>query len=256
MNNQSTKRIARVAATREAIVAAAERLFAEQGVQAVSNRQISEAAGQGNNAAVGYHFGTKADLVRAIVRKHVGQMEPLRERRLAATGDSTELRAWIECLVGPIIEHFDSLGDPSWFARFAAQVQSDPQLRPIVEEEARRVDSIDLTVAGLRRCLPHLPEPVVEERFRLMQMLLVFTPASREAALAKGAPVYGTSWHEAGAALIDAIVGLLQAPHTAQGTSGDEARPAEKAPSKAVPHKAVPPKAVPSKETEPARRTP
>ncbi|WP_272459542.1 TetR/AcrR family transcriptional regulator [Polyangium jinanense] len=44
--------------TREVILAAAERLFAEHGVAAVSNRQVSEAAGQGNNFAVGYHFGT------------------------------------------------------------------------------------------------------------------------------------------------------------------------------------------------------
>ncbi|WP_416969054.1 hypothetical protein [Streptomyces sp. 4F14] len=29
-------------------------------MHAVANRQISRAAGQGNNAAVTYHFGTKA----------------------------------------------------------------------------------------------------------------------------------------------------------------------------------------------------
>jgi cytochrome P450 len=51
------------------ILATTERLFAERGIHAVSNRQISEAAGQGNSAAVGYHFGTKADLVRAIARR-------------------------------------------------------------------------------------------------------------------------------------------------------------------------------------------
>ena len=48
----------RASSTQEAILVAAERLFAEHGVFAVSNRQVSEAAGQGNNAAVGYHFGT------------------------------------------------------------------------------------------------------------------------------------------------------------------------------------------------------
>ena len=39
----------RASSTREAILTAAERLFAEHGVYAVSNRQVSEAAGQGNN---------------------------------------------------------------------------------------------------------------------------------------------------------------------------------------------------------------
>jgi AcrR family transcriptional regulator len=224
MNTQSTKRIDRVAATREAIINAAERLFAEQGVQAVSNRQISEAAGQGNNAAVGYHFGGKDDLIRAIVRKHVALMEPRRERHLERIGDSTDLRDWVTCLVRPINEHYDSFEGVSWFARFGAQVQTDPRLRPIVEDEALKVESIDRTVTGLRRCLPPLPEDVIEERFRMMQMLLVLGPASREAALARETPVYGSSWREAGEALIDAIVGLLQAPHTQYGKETAPAR--------------------------------
>jgi len=231
MNATSTKRIERVAATREAIISAAERLFAEQGVQAVSNRQISEAAGQGNNAAVGYHFGGKTDLVRAIVQQHIARMEPVRERELDAIGDSTDLRDWVACLVRPITEHFDSFEGTSWFARFAAQLNADPQLRPIVEEEALQAESLDRTVTGLRRNMPPLPEDVVEQRFRMMQMLLVFTPASRESAMAKGEPVYGSSWHEAGEALIDAIVGLLQAPHTNQAPPADqEATPARRTP--------------------------
>ena len=49
----------RASTTQEAILTAAERLFAEHGVFAVSNRQVSEAAGQGNNAAVGYREGPR-----------------------------------------------------------------------------------------------------------------------------------------------------------------------------------------------------
>ena len=86
------KRDAQVNATREALLTAAERLFAERGVHAVANRQISEAAGQGNNAAVSYHFGTKADLVRAITRKHVDQIERTRARMVVGIGDSADLR--------------------------------------------------------------------------------------------------------------------------------------------------------------------
>lgn len=70
-----TRRDEQVSATREALLTAAERLFAEHGVHAVANRQISEAAGQGNNAAVSYHFGTKVDLVRAIARRHAEGIE-------------------------------------------------------------------------------------------------------------------------------------------------------------------------------------
>jgi AcrR family transcriptional regulator len=60
-------------------------------VHEVSNRQISEAAGQGNNTAVGYHFGTKTDLIRAILRRH---REPVEARR-------KELYAESVLIVGP-----------------------------------------------------------------------------------------------------------------------------------------------------------
>src|SRR6478736_6380215 len=98
--------------TREAILTAAERLFAEHGVFAVSNRQVSEAAGQGNNAAVGYHFGTKTDLVRAIEHKHAVPVEKLREDRIAAMPESgIGLRDWVECLVLPLTDHLTELGN-------------------------------------------------------------------------------------------------------------------------------------------------
>ena len=45
--------------TKEQIVLAAEGLFAERGIEGVSLRQIGTAAGNGNNSAVQYHFGTK-----------------------------------------------------------------------------------------------------------------------------------------------------------------------------------------------------
>src|SRR3989442_10357534 len=103
-------RAVRVNATRELILTTAERMFAERGVNAVSNRQVSEAAGQGNNTAVGYHFGTKADLVRAIVRKHATGIEEIRARLLAGIGDSTDVRDWVDCVVRPIPEHLGALG--------------------------------------------------------------------------------------------------------------------------------------------------
>jgi len=104
-------------------------------------------------------------------------MEPMRERRVAALGAEPTLREWIDCLVGPITEHFDALGAPSWFARFSAQIQSDPHCGDRAAE-ARSADTIDLTIAGIRARLPELPEAVVEQRFRMMQMLLVLSPAS------------------------------------------------------------------------------
>jgi AcrR family transcriptional regulator len=215
-----TARAERVQATREAILAAAERLFAEHGVFAVSNRQISEAAGQGNNAAVNYHFGTKTDLVRAIVRRHSEAIERIRVRMVAEAAGSTDLRDWIACLVRPNAEHLATLDGPSWFARFAAQVQTDPELREIMTAESLTSPSLNRAVEGLKRCLPELPPEVRAERDEMIRQLMVHMTAERERALADGRPTARATWHDAATGLIDAIVGLLQAPVTpAQGGS-------------------------------------
>ena len=45
--------------TKQQIVLTAERLFAEQGLDGVSLRQLAAAAGNANKSAVRYHFGSK-----------------------------------------------------------------------------------------------------------------------------------------------------------------------------------------------------
>jgi AcrR family transcriptional regulator len=208
-------RAERAGATRDRILATAERLFAEHGVFAISNRQVSEAAGQGNNAAVGYHFGTKNDLVRAIVRRHNEQIEQLRAQMAAEIDDSTNLRDWVACLVRPSTEHFAALGNPTWYARFSAQVMTDPALREIMFEEAFSSSaSLQHVVDGMLRCLPDLPDDVRQERGDMARQLMVHMLAERERALAEGTPTPRASWHDAGTGLIDAIVGMWQAPVT------------------------------------------
>ncbi|MES5819999.1 TetR family transcriptional regulator [Streptomyces sp. RG80] len=207
-------RAEQVGVTRELILTAAERLFAERGVYAVSNRQVSEAAGQGNNAAVGYHFGTKADLVRAIVRKHAEQIEEIRARLLAGIGDSTDVRDWVDCLVRPVLEHLGAMEGPTWFARFCAQVMTDPALHQIMVEESLASPSLRRIVDGFNRCLPELPADVRAERGAMARHLLVHMPAERERALAENRPTPRASWHDAATGLGDAVLGIWLAPVT------------------------------------------
>lgn len=210
-------RTERASSTQEAILVAAERLYAEHGMFAVSNRQVSEAAGQGNNAAVGYHFGTKADLVRAIEEKHRGPVERLREQMLAelfASGRDSEMRGWVACLVRPLTDHLEELGNPTWYARFAAQAMTDPAYYNIIVKGALSSPSLVQVVDGINRCLPNLPVDVRFERNIMARNLLMHTCADRERALAAGAAMAQPSWRAAASGLIDAIVGLWLAPVT------------------------------------------
>ncbi|MEV5894323.1 TetR family transcriptional regulator [Nonomuraea fuscirosea] len=214
--------------TREAILDAAERLFAEHGVGDVSNRQIAQAAGQANNFAVGYHFGAKPDLVRAIVRRYTTETEGRRLRMLAAidssagSGDSGgpggpgDLRAWISCLVRPATGHLDALGVPCWRARCLAQFDTVPGLRRIVIDESVATPSMRRTLEGMFRLLPELPEEVHRERSDMSRLLVVHTLAERERALHEGGGTARTSWEATATGLVDALAGLWPAPVTTE----------------------------------------
>jgi AcrR family transcriptional regulator len=207
-------RSVRVNATRELILSTAERLFAERGVHEVSNRQISEAAGQGNNTAVGYHFGTKADLIRAIVRKHAEPIEARRKELVAEIEGSTEVRDWVTCLVRPATDHMGSLGNPSWLARFNAQLMNDPALREVQIEESLTSPSLREILNGLNGCLTDLPIPVRMERGDMARHLIVQMCAEYERAQAEGTPTARATWQEMSDGLVDGIVGLWTAPVT------------------------------------------
>ena len=200
------------AGTREAIMATAERLFAEHGVTSVSSRQISEAAGQGNNAAVGYHFGTKADLIRAIVHRHDEVIELSRRRHADRVGAEGAVREWVACLVLPLTEHMAAAGATSWYARFLVQMSTDPALREIVDDEVLRSTQIARIAQGLLPCLAGLPTAVREERLLMARSLLLHTCAARERALAVSGEAPGPAWEQTAKMLVDAISGLLLAP--------------------------------------------
>ncbi|OBF11431.1 TetR family transcriptional regulator [Mycobacterium sp. ACS4054] len=228
MTAERVARADRSTGTREAILSAAEELFAERGMYAVSNRQISEAAGQGNNAAACYHFGTRTDLLRAIEGKHREPIEQLRAQMLTAIEGSTDLRDWVGVLVRPLTDHLHALGAPSWYARFAAQAMADPTYRHVVTKDALASPLLVRTIDGINRCLPDLPRRVRSERMVMVRNLLMHTCAEHESALAQHGPRSRSAWPVAGEGLIDAIVGLWRAPVHVGAAGG---RPSETTPA-------------------------
>ncbi|MAF83215.1 MAG: TetR family transcriptional regulator, partial [Chromatiales bacterium] len=77
-----SKQTASSSGTREALLLAGERLIAENGIDAVSLRQINTAAGQRNSSAAHYHFGSKEALVRAIFEYRMERVNSNRQSRL------------------------------------------------------------------------------------------------------------------------------------------------------------------------------
>ncbi|MFT0846975.1 TetR family transcriptional regulator [Actinomycetaceae bacterium L2_0104] len=205
-------------ATRDSLLASAESLFAEHGVRGVSNRQISENAGQGNNTAVTYHFGTKQGLVTAILHKHGEQIGSIQDRLIASLQDPADLRGWITIGVSSLIEHLESLGRPSYFARFMAQINAEPGL---FEGEPPSSLSLEKLAEGVGSILPDLPENIADSRRAMTRHLLVQSLADRERQLAASTAVSEGSWSETGDILTNAIVAIWSAPWRPGGEAAD-----------------------------------
>lgn len=215
MGAASEVRAPRSDATREALLTVAERLFAEQGVFAVSNRQVSEAAGQGNNTAVNYHFGTKTDLILAIAARHGRQIERHRTELIKEFEGSTNVRDWVTCLVRPSTSHLAALGVPSWYARFNAQILTDPNLRVLVYDEGWQASpSFQKLMSGLGGAVSDLPIDLRRSRFDMGRHVMVHMCAERELSLSRQGTEGSPTWDEFAIDLIDGVVGLWQAPVT------------------------------------------
>src|SRR2546423_14970757 len=93
---------------REAILCAAEELFATNGFNAVSVRDIAQAAGA-NPGSVTYHFKTKDGLLLEIYRRHCGPMNRRRSELLAAARRVRDLQGRLKALgAPPVLAPFSS----------------------------------------------------------------------------------------------------------------------------------------------------
>ena len=100
------------ARTREAILDAAERLFAEQGYEATSLSQVGKEAGV-SRGTPGYFYGSKAELYRAVLERcftEVRQAVQVGRERALASGEAPEI-----VLEGAVSDYFDFLvGRPNF----------------------------------------------------------------------------------------------------------------------------------------------
>ena len=78
------KHATRSALTRQRFIEAAQRLFAERGIDSVSVNEITVAAGQKNRNALQYHFGDRNSLLQAIIDMHSKRVRQLRQPMLDA----------------------------------------------------------------------------------------------------------------------------------------------------------------------------
>ncbi|MGO9874782.1 MAG: TetR/AcrR family transcriptional regulator [Acidimicrobiia bacterium] len=208
--------------TRDKLLDAAARLFAERGIDNVSLAEIVRCAGQRNASALHYHFGSRDAVLVALLERHVPdirlrRLELLEAARFRADDDA---RAAAEAIVRPITE----FAQQGWRER--AYLQYGSELGQQIERVAPEVQALLHETSGfeawdlLRRRCPRLTKKIWLERMAICTAFIGRAAADRAALLDRAARSDRAAPHPVLSDdlfvdnLIDMLVGAMTAPLT------------------------------------------
>jgi AcrR family transcriptional regulator len=144
--------------TRERLLDAAERLFAERGFEGTSMRALTQLAGTSLSAA-NYHFGSKEMLLEVTLHR---LLEPVNERRIAALA-ALELDAEVPPAIEDVLRAYlqplfqaraSSRGDSPERSFLAARLYADPS-GPIARLKGELLADVNARfLAAFSRALP------------------------------------------------------------------------------------------------------
>src|ERR1700748_2829620 len=202
---------------REAILCAAEELFSTNGFNAVSVRDIAQAA-VANPGSVTYHFRTKDGLLLEIYRRHCGPMNHRRAELLAAARRVRDLQDRLEAIVRAYVlpafsSGSDLAGGGARFTRLRAVMSAEGN------EVARRIiaqtfdDTSHAFIDAINESLPHIPrtEIVWRSHFLLGALYYSLVTPARVSRLSRG-EADGTDAAHAIEQRVRSTVASLQAP--------------------------------------------
>jgi AcrR family transcriptional regulator len=202
--------------TRTRLILAAERLFGERGIHAVTLKEINAAAGQRNESALHYHFGSKHALVEAILLYRVRIVDARRIELLDALLERDKkpgLRAIVHAAFEPMAELLETQ-EGVRFVRFLAQVLNDPDFDLPSLVLGSDFEGIARTNALVVSALGDLPPGIALQRQRFLIEMTVSSLAiwtrQHDAARERDARALFV------ANLFDSIVGFLSAPVSAE----------------------------------------
>lgn len=191
--------------TKTALLDQAERLFAERGVWAVTNREITEAAGQKNVSALNYHFGSRSGLLAAVLARRGHELEAARAEMLAELPGGATTRDLVHVLV---TVYAGALGSSAGldYVRIVDQLRSglaDWRTGPASDDV-----HLQETLSALE-ARPDAPPEIRSQRLVAMMMLMVGMTAARAQAIADGLDL-DMAHERFVASLTDILVAVLE----------------------------------------------
>lgn len=165
--------------TRTAILDAAERLFSDHGIDATSLRKIMKRA-KVSASLINYHFGTRENLIRAILHRRTQNYINARFRILddaAGLSGEEKLREMLHAFLFSIADA-DALKSDELrrMLRIVGHLSSSPEpwAAAILEEF---FDAFQIRfVAELKKEFPHLSEAEIYWRLHLLRCVNIHTP--------------------------------------------------------------------------------
>lgn len=194
--------------TRERILIAAERLFAEHGVEHVSLREVGERAGQRNNSAVQYHFGDKKGLIQALYDLRLVPLNEARTRMLAAVTEPTSadlVRIYVSPLADAVIAERGQWAYVRFLDRYLGRGRD---VEPFDDQHNR---SSQRVMRLMTDRMVDLTDELREERRRMIQVLVLRTLADLEYRFEHGL-VGDASAQLTVRSLMEAVQVLIEAP--------------------------------------------
>jgi AcrR family transcriptional regulator len=206
-------------ATRLRLLKAAEKLFARNGIDAVSIRDITDAA-KANSASIHYHFGSKRGLIEALLARWAGELVARRGKLLDGidererAGQGPTIRDVAEVLVWPMVDLGGARRGGGGYVGFLAAVMNHPEFIPLMNDLYEPDISRTLTV--LEKVTPHLSPDV-----RMLRWAIAKDTVNR-AVSTQTSPVHLWLRHyapSAGDQLGDRLVDFLSGAFSAESTA-------------------------------------
>lgn len=161
--------------TKQTIIDAAARLFAEKGIDGVTLFDINKSANQANRNALQYHFRNKHGLLEAVLDKHGLKIMEQRQKRLDALRAQKKfsLREIMNTLVQPLIETIDDPDGGAAYINISAQLMVNPNYTEL--RENRNADLVSkLGLAKLMRQVTPKSAPKVQQYRTIMVESLLY----------------------------------------------------------------------------------
>lgn len=172
--------------TRDQIKLSARRLFAQRGIDGVTVRDIVAASAQKNSGSLHYYFRTKDALVKELIVDTAKMIDDRRNAaldQLESSGGPQNLRHVLEVLVLPSLNLGSADNEEDTYLRFISLLAM--QNRSLLNEvlEGGLNTGYQRCLGHIRRLLPDVEPPVLEQRLVFMSISLRAMLAAREASL-------------------------------------------------------------------------